>query len=82
MHNMQKTRSLNIGYTVLWNGAAGRRFNFKSLLTSLFKKGGKSLFEKEGVREISSISFSILDSAEPVDPVLYLSAHPVQKYQS
>lgn len=49
---MQKTHSLNIGCIALWNGAAGQRFDFKSLLTSLFLKGGKSLFEKEGFREI------------------------------
>ena len=81
MLNMLKSHSGNTGSIALWNGVVGRRFDFKFLLTSL-KKGGKSLFIKEGFREISSISFSILDSAELVDPVLYLSAHPVQKYQS
>ena len=78
---MQKTRSLNIGCIALWNGAAGRRFDFKSLLTSLFKREESPSFSKRDLGRFFMISFLILDSVEPADPALYPLIHPAQKYR-
>lgn len=77
---MQKTRSLNIGCIALWNGAAGRRFDFKSLLTSLLKREESPSLKKRDLGRFFIISFLILDSAEPTDPALYPLIDPAQKY--